>query len=288
MGLDLQAVRLLLKMHDDGVRLGKTLTLGRQHNHLTRGQYRSLCAALGVRGSQEPPRFADDILSMMGSTSIDAIDISDYEGASLIQDLNSLVPRSLRQTYDLVFDGGTLEHIFHFPTALRSCLEMLKPGGRFVSVTMANNYCGHGFYQFSPELFWRALSDASGFKVEEMYVAVKGGSCFRVEDPDVAKRRVELCNNRPVSLMVHARKLENVDIFVRTPQQSDYERIWANHAARSKATAPSSRPGWFEWPLVKKLREWRANWIMARNRQRLAKSNTLRNRSCYTLVDFRL
>jgi hypothetical protein len=288
MGLDLQAVRMLLKMHDDGVQFGKTLTLGRQHNHLTRGQYRSLRAALSMRGSQEPPEFADEILSIMGSTSIDAMDVSDYEGASLIHDLNSPVPESLKQTYDLVFDGGTLEHIFHFPTALRSCLEMLKPNGRFVTVTMANNYCGHGFYQFSPELFWRALSDVSGFKVEEMYVAVKGGSCFRVEDPDVVRSRVELCNNRPVSLMVHARKLENADVFVRTPQQSDYARIWASHTATSIPPAFSSRPGWFEWSPVKKLRRWRASWIMARNRRRLATSNRLRNRRFYTPVKFRL
>lgn len=288
MGLDLQAVRLLLKMHDDGVLLGKTLTLGRQHNHLTRGQYRSLCAALGVSDAQEPPEFADEILAMLGSTSVDATDVSAYEGASIIQDLNTPVPESLWGTYDFVFDGGTLEHIFHFPTALQSCLKMLKPNGRFVTVTMANNYCGHGFYQFSPELFWRALSDVSGFEVEEMYVAVKGGSCFRVEDPDVARSRVELCNSRPVSLMVHARKSEDVDIFLRTPQQSDYARIWANHAASPTTTAMSSRPAWFEWAPVKKLRHWRAHWIMARNRRRLARANTLRNRRFYTPVKFRL
>ena len=60
--------------------------------------------------------------------------------------------------FDLVFDGGTLEHVFNFSTALKNCMHMVKPHGRFVSVTLPNNWCGHGFYQFSPELFFRALT----------------------------------------------------------------------------------------------------------------------------------
>ena len=61
--------------------------------------------------------------------------------------------------FDVVYDGGTLEHVFNFPVALRNAMELLRPGGRLFTIhTCANNLCGHGFYQFSRELFYRTLS----------------------------------------------------------------------------------------------------------------------------------
>ena len=36
----------------------------------------------------------------------------------------------------------------------------------FVRITPANNFFGHGFYQFTPELFFRIFSAANGFEVE--------------------------------------------------------------------------------------------------------------------------
>jgi 2-polyprenyl-3-methyl-5-hydroxy-6-metoxy-1,4-benzoquinol methylase len=57
-----------------------------------------------------------------------------------------------------VFDGGTLEHIFDYPTAIKNCMKMVKPGGHLLLTTPANNWFGHGFYQFSPELFYSFVS----------------------------------------------------------------------------------------------------------------------------------
>jgi len=33
-----------------------------------------------------------------------------------------------KNKYDLVFDGGTLEHVFNFPVAIKNCMEMVKVG----------------------------------------------------------------------------------------------------------------------------------------------------------------
>ena len=57
-----------------------------------------------------------------------------------------------------MIDSGSLEHVFNISQALRNCLEMVESGGHFISIGPANNAMGHGFYQFSPELYFRILS----------------------------------------------------------------------------------------------------------------------------------
>ena len=81
-------------------------------------------------------------------------------------------------------DAGSLEHVFDVPTAIRNCMRMVAPGGYFLAITPANNTMGHGFYQFSPELFYRVLSDANGFTVERMLVTGTSSTrWFEVADP---------------------------------------------------------------------------------------------------------
>jgi hypothetical protein len=107
-------------------------------------------------------------------------------------------------------------------------MQMVKPGGRFVAVTMPNNWCGHGFYQFSPELFFRALGPENGFSVVEMYFAdVEGRHFYRVVDPAAVRERVQLWTSEPVFLLVHARRDAVCGIFP---------------ACRSRATTSAGGP----------------------------------------------
>jgi hypothetical protein len=94
-----------------------------------------------------------DIFKALGFESVDSIDISGFEGASLIHDLNVPIPCDLKR-YDLVFDGGSLEHIFNVPTALANIFNLLKVGGTVIHCLPSNNHVDHGFYQFSPTLFF--------------------------------------------------------------------------------------------------------------------------------------
>ena len=78
------------------------------------------------------------------------MDASDYEGCSIVHDLNNPLPEHLVGRYSLVLDSGTLEHVFDFPTALRNSLAAVRTGGHFVTIAPGNNQFGHGFYQFGP------------------------------------------------------------------------------------------------------------------------------------------
>ena len=116
--------------------------------------------------------------------------------------------------------------------------------------TGVNNWCGHGFYQFSPELFFRALSEENGFTVERMVLHRMGpyGRWYEVVDPEEIRSRVELVTFLPVQLLIQARRTRVTAVFGRTPQQSDYTPRWTDqggskdHPAAQINYAPS-RPG---------------------------------------------
>lgn len=154
------------------------------------------------------------------------MDISDYEGAAILHDLNKPIGAELKEKFTLVLDGGTLEHVFNFPTALANAMEMVETGGHLIVVTGGNNFLGHGFYQFSPELFYRAFSEENGFRVKRMIAAEVRGKWYEVADPKKIKGRVELINEKQVYLMILAQKTANKPLFVKAPQQSDYVEMW--------------------------------------------------------------
>jgi SAM-dependent methyltransferase len=116
------------------------------------------CASVLMLGRQNVSgyndKWAETVLSReLDTPSIYSLDQSNYEAPSFIHDLNLPVPDDLRNRFDLIIDGGTLEHVFNIPQALANVSLMLKQGGVFVSQQMCG-ITGHGFYTLSPELFF--------------------------------------------------------------------------------------------------------------------------------------
>jgi len=229
------------------VEFGEVLTLGRQDLNVFPAKMRKVLQASGLsdelfRPEAPDTRFAEPIFKTLGAKQVYSMDFSAYEGASFVHDLNKPIGPDLRERFDLVYDGGTLEHVFHFPTALQNTMEMVRVGGCLFIHTGTNNYCGHGFYQFSPELFFRALSAPNGFKVERMVLHPMGpyGSWREVADPEDIRSRVELITFYPVQLLVQARRTNAVPVFAETPQQSDFVPRWDKQAGAKPANEPPS------------------------------------------------
>lgn len=240
MGMNYTALRfLMLARKDHGVRFESLLTLGRQTLYLQPSERRALAAEFGAmpdpQGGGEDA-YADGVFrGALGATTLDSLDVSDYEGATRVHDMNLPSPVAWDECADTVLDGGALEHVFNFPTALASCMRMVRTGGHLALVTVANNNCGHGFYQFSPELFFRALSPQYGFEtirviaVPHLYPGSELGGIGRwydVRDPADLGERVVIMNGRGVSLLVLARKSRHLVPFSPAPQQSDYTVLW--------------------------------------------------------------
>lgn len=235
MGISATNARLLLDCRRGGMEFGRTLMLGRQNVYLSRPEYEALLDEMGMRGMPGMPgavtrsgEFAEPFFRALGATAVDSLDASGFEGATRVHDLNTPVPEAWREGYDVVYDGGTLEHVFDFPRALTNALRLVKIGGNLILHTPANNMLGHGLYQFSPELFFRVLDPANGFRLTRV-LAVETGVGLRwyeCVDPSKAGVRGEMANRVPVWLHVEARKIGPTPEVLRPVQQSDYQTRW--------------------------------------------------------------
>lgn len=241
MGVTGPDISFLLAARELGASLERTLTIGRQDLLANaRGIARAYAdCGLSIAGSQadriisEGNGYVDPLLRHMGAQQLDSLDASTYEGGTVIHDLNEPLPDELRSRYSLVVDGGSLEHVFNFPQALRNCMEAVALGGHLVIVTPANNYFGHGFYQFSPELFYRVLSPANGFTLTALLMRVghRWARWYEVPDPEKVGKRLTFTSPWSSLLFVLAERRELIDPLADWPQQSDYSTVWTDVAA---------------------------------------------------------
>ena len=89
----------------------------------------------------------------LGFTYFESLDISDFEGCTLQFDFNSeMAPENIKDRFNFIYNGGTLEHVFHLPNAFGNIFDMLRVGGVVVHCGPVNGWVEHGFYQFSPTL----------------------------------------------------------------------------------------------------------------------------------------
>jgi len=102
------------------------------------------------------PQITDiDLFGALGFSTIKALDIGYHERADYLYDLNGAnLDSVLDRQFDLVFDGGTMEHIFHVPNCFKNIFDSLKIGGCVFHMSPGNNHFDHGFYQFCPTLFY--------------------------------------------------------------------------------------------------------------------------------------
>lgn len=245
MGISLQPLRLLLQARLAGVDFSTMATLGRHQLNLTTEQLAKTFTESGTSLEESVINsilassngFSEPLFKQLGALEITSFDASPYEGASVVHDFNKLLPAQYHNRYSLVIDSGSLEHVFDFPNAIGNLMQAVQVGGHLLICTPANNYCGHGFYQFSPELFYRILSEQSGFTVEGLYLTYGTRATWhQVADPAVLGGRI-FCNSRDATLMcILARRTEAVDPFkIPPPQQSDYASTW------SRGPAPQDR-----------------------------------------------
>lgn len=90
---------------------------------------------------------------MLGYPDVDALDIFDYEDADIIADLNAPI-KCHDNRYDLIYNGGTLEHAANPVGVLTNAARMLRPGGIVVHQIPMNNFANHGYFMVSPILLF--------------------------------------------------------------------------------------------------------------------------------------
>ena len=94
------------------------------------------------------------LFRLLGYEAVESLDYYPAEQPTHVVDLNRPIPEKLKGKYSLVYDGGTMEHCFNSPQVMMNAVSMVKTGGTIIHHVPMNNWVDHGFYQFSPTLFF--------------------------------------------------------------------------------------------------------------------------------------
>ena len=167
MGVARAIVKLLMREGNREAFSGNVLTAGRQDVYATADTLRKWAKEMNFKLKpgveiqlsdndefRKKGYISDKTLFLsLGFDKVDSIDYSSHEQCTIVHDLNDNVPDEYHNKYDLIFDGGTSEHIFNFPKTLDNFNTMCKVGGRIIHALPSSNHVDHGLYLFSPTLF---------------------------------------------------------------------------------------------------------------------------------------
>ncbi|MEM1388468.1 MAG: hypothetical protein AAGG54_12725 [Pseudomonadota bacterium] len=241
MGVDYAAARKLIALAARLENKGPALMLGRHRMHV-RDRFRDrLEGDLAEHGFgltwndlHQPDGFAETFFEALGFPRVEAMDISDFEGAGILHDLNAPVPDALRDRYGLIYDGGTTEHVFDVASCMGNIDAMLTQSGVLAACSPGNGWFNHGFYQFGPELVYGYWKHGCQYDVLSCSMLPVRPRFREVALPDPAERgkRIRMrgaqqAANR-VYLYYEVMKTASSRPY-RAAMQTDYVRRWSDH-----------------------------------------------------------
>ena len=236
MGLTINTIEQIIKAKiENEISFQNTATIGHQaYWHCHEDGYTNIIEKYNLKNNTlnklnldflRNGNYSDQFFKDLGAKNLDIYDANRYENATHIHDFNYEIPHDYKNKYNIVYDGGSLEHIYNSPVAIKNFMSMVAVNGYYISAVPCNNWAGHGFYQFSPEFFFRSLSLENGFSNTKIYLYHETGLSNSREyiDPKILGHRVEFNDALPLSIFAISKKIEDVPLFKKFPQQSDYE-----------------------------------------------------------------
>ena len=221
MALTFHTFKFLEKLKKDNLNFGETLTIGRLNNLLEKEDFK----LLNIQIDQNV--YADKLLKQhFNLLSLNALDYSSFEDADIIHDLNIPLENSNKQ-FNTIIDFGTSEHVFNVTECLKNISNLCKINGHIVHCLPANNNCGHGFWQFSPELFFNIYDNTNGFDETEIFLInlFDKKNWYKINKQKIGER-LELNSKEPLYLLVKTKKIGKN--LYQNINQSDYEQQWLN------------------------------------------------------------
>lgn len=232
MGIDLHVFNFL-RFASKRQPFGCVATIGRQGMLLSKSRLARLTKSKPGEyfGSYCEPL----LMGYFGASSVQSFDNSDYERATFITDMNK--PLMIEARFDTVIDGGCIEHIYNVVQALKNVSQMCSEGGQILHILPANNFCGHGFWQFSPEVFFSLYSETHGYSETQVFLADLAVERFwyEVKKPENGQR-ANVTSSTPVYALVRTRKTSTVSHD--NVQQSDYVHTWTRKETESATSSP--------------------------------------------------
>lgn len=259
--------RLLIREHLYKPIQGKVLTLGRQTICMTYEEVTELFQQEGYTHRQQALERAiiahdqktrvgkgtdyitDDVFfGLLGIKELLTMDVSHYEKADIVHNLNKPVPESLYGQFDFIVDGGTFDHLVDVRTAFENVVRLLKPNGRIFQWNAASNCTGAAYLSFSPDLFYDyyVLNQFADCKV---YIAevdkLAQPSEWSFYEFEGAEKCAHFRSNRIQVVVVLAEKSE-FSTWDKIPVQARYRdaHLWQPYRTAHKVMLSSSRKPW--------------------------------------------
>jgi len=277
MGVHKEALGLLALARASGADFSRVVMIGRQRlyapmisvQHFFRERGRDDIA--DKLGSEVADGYCEQLLKIaFGAQQVHSIDASDYEQAEIIHDMNK--PIETPECYSMVLDFGTLEHVFNVPVAFDNLATLAAPNAYILHMLPANNFVGHGFYQFSPEFFFQIYAPERGYSGTRVFAAPGGTPelWYEVRSPRDLHKRVDITTIDQLNVLVMTQKTGHpVPLAEKPVQQSDYVEVWEKGELREKV---KRQHGEFE-------RAVRAALLGVRQRRKVSRKRLTRPRA---------
>lgn len=226
MGVNYNVAKYMKRCADRGVDYSKLVTCGHQELYISDKKKKELEKEIELfRGSLQE-KYSDGMFRKLGAKRIDVIDISDYEGANIIHDMNTPVSEKYYNQFTCFFDGGATEHIFNFPIAIANIMKMLTLGGYYIGVVPSDHVNGHGFYQFGPMLYIQLFCEQNGFELIEMGFNndSRTDNIWVVKNP-TSHSRIEISSRRTMMIYILAKKIRKHDGEIKL-YEGYYQDMW--------------------------------------------------------------
>lgn len=153
---------------------GKNIvTLGRLYPYFSPKHQRDWLARYEYIGDMNDHYSKTLFVDELAGNALSELDISDYQGADLIQNLSEKLNEDYKGEFDIVLDAGTIEHVSDMKMFLINIFDLLKEDGHFIFGTVTNNWIDHGFFQFSPT-FFIDFCESNDLELKEINVNING------------------------------------------------------------------------------------------------------------------
>lgn len=158
--------------------------------------------ALITQGADARGDRAADYYRLLGFSDYQAIDVNDLYG-SLVMDLNTELSAAYdyRETFTLVTNNGTGEHVFNQDAIFRNVHALTAPGGIMIHSMPFYEFVNHGFYSFHPNLY-TALAEANDYQLLALGVATRNGKGIVARSEESEAAGPILLDESPVPLNV--------------------------------------------------------------------------------------
>jgi hypothetical protein len=181
-GILLPIAEMLLAEHERRPITGDLVTIGRQSVYLFPTDLVQLLVLRGHKLMADAEVELDEETSTGGmgyitdrsffasfcDAKLRSVDVSDYEGASDIVDLNKPLPDHMAGIADFLFDGSCLDNVFNPAAAIFAMSKMLRPGGRMFCFNHSTPIQS-AFVCLSPEWFLEYFQ-AAGYEDIRIHV----------------------------------------------------------------------------------------------------------------------